>query len=99
MAQFDVHRVRHGNELVVDCQSDFLSMLSTRYAIPLYSSPEGEWRFSRLTPQLTFQGRLYTLATPLGAAIDVNELRTPLGSLSGERYTILNALDFLTTGV
>jgi len=99
MAQFDVHRVRGGNELVVDCQSDFLTMLSTRYAVPLYSEPEAEWRFSRLTPQLMFENRLYTLATPLGAAIDVRELGTPIASLSNQRYTILNAIDFLLTGV
>ena len=99
MAQFDVHRVRGGNEFVVDCQSDFLAMLSTRHAIPLYSEPEAEWRFSRLTPQLMFEDRLYTLATPLGAAIDVRELGTTIASLADQRYTILNAIDFLLTGV
>ena len=99
MAQFDVHRVRGGNELVVDCQSDFVAMLSTRYAVPLYSEPEAEWRFSRLTPQLSFQGRAYTFATPLVAAIDVDELGEPIASLCDQRYTILNAIDFLLTGV
>ena|SRR5689334_9113020 len=99
MAQFDVHRVRGGNELVVDCQSDFISMLSTRYAVPLYSQPEADWRFSRFTPQLTFQGRTYTLATPLGAAIDVAELGNPIASLSDQQFTILNAIDVLLTGV
>ncbi|HEX5257862.1 MAG TPA: CcdB family protein [Sphingomicrobium sp.] len=99
MAQFHVHRVRGGNELVVDCQSDFLAMLSTRYAVPLYSKPEAEWRFSRLTPQLTVQGLVYTFATPLGAAIDVDELGIPIASLSDQRDTILNAIDFLLTGV
>lgn len=99
MAQFDVHRVRGGNEFVVDCQSDFLAMLSTRFAVPLYSQPEAEWRFSRLTPNVMLEGRLYTLATPLGAAIDVQELGTPVASLSSERYTILNAIDFLLGGV
>lgn len=99
MAQFDVHRVRDGNELVVDCQSDFLSMLSTRYVIPLFLEPDAEWRFSRLTPQLTVEDRLYTLATPLGAAADLRELGPAIVSLSAERYTILNALDFLMSGV
>jgi toxin CcdB len=99
MAQFDVYRVRHGDELVVDCQSDFLAMLSTRYAVPLYREPEAEWRFSRLTPQLTVQGRVYTLATPLGAAIDVDDLGAPVASLASDRYTILNAIDLLLTGV
>jgi toxin CcdB len=99
MAQFDVHRVRDSGELVVDCQTDFLDSLGTRYAIPLYSEPEAEWRFSRLTPKMSFDGGQYTLATPLGAAIDVNALGPPIGSLSAEAYTILNAIDFMITGV
>lgn len=34
MAQFDVYRVR-GNVLVLDCQSDLLSSLTSRFVVPL----------------------------------------------------------------
>ena len=98
MAQFDVFRAPE-ETLVVDCQSDFLSSLPTRYVIPLYGKSDAEWTFARLTPELRFQEQTYTLATPLGAAIDVADLGRPLGSLAEHRYTILNALDLLLTGI
>jgi toxin CcdB len=97
MPQFDVHKAATG-ELVVDCQSDILSDLPTRYVIPLYDQRESGWSFSRLTPSIRFDGKSYVLATPVGAAIDVEELSRPLGSIADERYTILNAIDFLLTG-
>src|SRR5262245_38321926 len=99
MAQFDVYRVTGEGLLIVDCQSELLASLPTRYAIPLYSRADAEWQFSRLTPQLEFQGKRYTLATPVGAAVDVDDLGKPVGSLALHRYTILNAIDFLLTGV
>jgi toxin CcdB len=98
MAQFDVRQAASG-ELVVDCQADLLDSLPTRYVIPLYRRSEADWVFSRLTPTLAFRGETYTLATPLGGAIDIEELGKPLGSLAYERYTILNAIDFLLAGV
>lgn len=99
MAQFDVYRVRGGGELVVDCQSELIAILPTRYAIPLYRRGETAWAFSRLTPQLAIDGVEYMLATPLGAAVDVEALGTPIASLAKDRYAILNAIDFLLTGV
>jgi toxin CcdB len=98
MAQFDVFRAPDGT-LVVDCQSDFLSSLPTRYVIPLYGKSDADWTFARLTPQLPVREQTYTLATPLGAAIDVQELGQPLGSVAEHRYTILDALDLLLTGI
>lgn len=98
MAQFEVYRAPDGT-LVVDCQSDFLSSLPTRYVIPLYDRADAEWTFSRLTPQVSVNDQTYTLATPLGAAIDIEDLNSPVGSIAEDRYTILNAIDFLLSGI
>lgn len=98
MAQFDVHLAPDEATLVVDCQSDLLDDLPTRVVIPLYRPERTEWQFSRLTPKIIFGGVHYILATPVLATVDAGELSPPRGSLADERYTILNALDFLLTG-
>lgn len=99
MAQFDVYRSRRKGTLVVNCQSDLLDALPVRYAIPLFPPNEGDWMFTRVAPLVSFQGKSYKLVAPLGAAVAVAEMGAPLGSLADQRYEILNAIDFLLTGV
>jgi toxin CcdB len=99
MAQFDVHQAEAEGALVVDCQSDLLDELGTRVVIPLYPPDKAGWSFPRLTPTILFGERSFTLATPDMATVATRELGPPLGSISDQRYVILNAIDFLLTGV
>lgn len=98
MAQFGVHRLASG-EWVVDCQTDELSNLPTRFVAPLLDPDLVPDPIKALHPIFEIDGRELLLATHASAAISRNELGDPLHSLERHRYTILNALDFLLTGV
>ena len=86
--------------MVVELQADVVSdSIDTRLIAPLFLPEEAPWSFTRLTPRVTFEGTEYVLAIPLMVAVPKQELRGPLGQLPNERYTILNAIDFLLGGV
>ena len=99
MAQFDVHELKSGG-LVLDCQSEAVSdIVSTRFVVPLFEPETVPRAIKSLHPLLRFQDREVAMATQLATAVPSKELSRPLGSLAHERYTILNAIDFLITGV
>ena len=99
MAQFDIHEAQAEGALVVDCQSDLLNDLGTRVVIPLYPPDRAGWSFPRLTPTIRFGEQSLTLATPDMATVATRELGPALGSISDQRYVVLNAIDFLLTGI
>lgn len=95
MAQFDVYRIR-GNVLAVDCQSDLLSDLRTRFVVPL--RPVETVIFKRLTPSFTIDGEVLTMITPLARAIDVRDIEDTIASLDAEQFEIKATLDMLISG-
>ena len=100
MAQFDYHRRPDGQGFWVDCQSEWMENYQTRFVIPLVASQEAPHpSAARLNPQFEIGGRTFELLTQFAGTIPVGELALPAGSLAHERYTILNAIDFLITGV
>lgn len=100
MAQFDVYELRAEPQLVVNVQSDLISgNLDSRLVIPLFDPKGANWPFARLTPRIAFEGNAYLLATPLMVGLPNAELRGPVGSLAEHGYVIMNAIDFLLTGV
>jgi toxin CcdB len=100
MAQFDVHELRAEPRLVVNVQSDLVgNTLDSSLVIPLFDPADARWPFARLTPQLQFGGETWLLATPLMVGLPKAELKSPSGSLAGYRYEIMNAIDFLLTGI
>ncbi len=101
MAQFDVYQLRSEPRLVVDVQSDLLSsQLDSRLVIPLLAPDVADWPFERLTPLLEVDGKSLLLATPLMIGMPKRELQAqPLASMATESYRILNAIDFLMSGV
>jgi toxin CcdB len=100
MAKFDVHELRAEPRLVVSVQSDLIgSALDSRLVIPLFDPADARWPFARLTPQVRFEERALILATPLMVGLPKTELKTPRGSLAEYEYEIMNAVDFLLTGV
>jgi toxin CcdB len=101
MAQFDVYELRSEPRLVVDVQSDLISrQLDSRLVIPLFDPETANWPFQRLTPLLEIDGKPHLLATPLMIGMPKQELkRLPVASLASESYRILNAIDFLLSGV
>ena len=97
MSQYDVHRLRSG-ELMMDCQSNFLSALQTRLVIPLVDPDTVPGPLPRLHPLFEVEGDRMLLATHLAAAIPNGELGYPIASLAPYDLTIGNAIDFLVSG-
>ena len=100
MAQFDYYRMPDGGGFWVDCQTESMEHYKTRFVIPLVLSSEApQPSAARLNPRFDIGGRAYELLTQFAGSIPGNELEPPSGSLAHERYTILDAIDFLITGV
>ena len=95
MAQFDVYRVR-GNVLVIDCQSDLLADLPTRFVVPL--RPTDTVALKRLTPTFVIDGAALTMITPLARAIDVCDIEDTVTTLDAAQFEIKAALDMLISG-
>ena len=95
MAQFDVYRVR-GNVLVIDCQSDLLADLPTRFVVPL--RPIDIVALKRLTPTFVIDGTALTMITPLARAIDVRDIEDTVTTLDAAQFEIKAALDMLISG-
>ena len=98
MAQFDVHRIRDGQDLLLDCQSDVFNHFDTRIVVPLVPAQTAQ-HLMRLHPEIEIDGQKLVLATQLMSAVDVRELGTVVTSVADRRYAILNAIDMLLTGV
>lgn len=97
MPQFDIYALRDG-ALVVDCQADALRDLDTRFCIPLL--PAGLVVIvASLNPGFRIDEERMNLYPQGAATIPRSELRVKRGSLAHERYTILNAVDMLLTGI
>ncbi len=95
MAQFDVLRVT-GDILVIDCQSDFLDDLPTRFVVPL--RPLGDIVLLRLTPTFVIDGVTLTMMTPLARSIAKRDIIGKVVSLTDHEYDIKAALDMLVSG-
>lgn len=95
MAQFDLFRV--GGGLVVDLQTDLISLDDTRVVAPLLDG-ERYARFPKLTPVVQIDGRPWVVRVQQLAAIRGRDLGHPVGSLSEHRDELLRAIDILTRG-
>ncbi len=98
MARYDVYPDEYDGLLLLDCQADVLSYLSTRFVVPLLPT-KGTPKVSRLNPVFSVNGEPYLLATHLASSMPARPLTKPLTSLRLEHDTIMNALDVLLTGV
>jgi toxin CcdB len=95
MARHDVYR--GAGAYLLDCQSDYLSNLDTRFVVPLL--PEGEVpKVHRLNPVFRIRGERVVMATQLGSSIPARNLQEVVASLADEHAVIMNAFDVLLTG-
>lgn len=101
MAQFKVYRNERRSQaevpFLVDVQSD-LVQTGSRLVVPLVRADRYGLRYSRLSPTFTIDGLGVVAAVSDLAAIDERMLRAEVADLSTERYVLLGAVDFLTTG-
>src|SRR4051794_4443477 len=99
MAQFDVYRLNSGDGLVVDCQSDLLDHLNTRFVVPLVQLGQAPSPARRLNPVFAIGGRDYVMVTQFAAAVERRELREVVISLRDRSFEVVGALDVLLSGV
>ncbi|MBO3758641.1 CcdB family protein [Ciceribacter sp. L1K22] len=98
MARFRVHRLKLGDQLVVDLQSDYLQDLPTRVVAPLQSVEDVSWVIARLTPRFEVGGKSYVMATHRLSALAVSDLGPSVADLSPRADEITAATDFLFQG-
>lgn len=95
MARHDVYAVGDDGYWL-DCQSDFLAGLKSRFVVPLRAREEVKGEDKRLNPTLTVAGAEYVMQTHLAAAVPASLLRIRVTSLAEDEYRIGAALDMLT---
>jgi toxin CcdB len=98
MARFDVYRGLGAAALLLDCQSDLLRDLNTRFVVPLLHPAHAPQPARRLNPLLLVNGDSYVMATQFAATVAMRELGPPVTSLADQDQLILNALDMLISG-
>lgn len=94
MARFDVFRLP-GGALALDCQSDLLDHLASRFTVPLVPETALPSRIPGLHPSFEVAGTMTVMATHLAGAIPVHAMKDKVASLAGEEYVIQMALDTL----
>ncbi len=105
MAQFDYYANtdKATNEtypFVVDVQDDLLDGLNSRVVIPLTPLANFEKATPKnLCPEITIEGKGYSLLTHQMASVSTRLLSQYEGSLVNIRNEIISAIDFLFTGI
>jgi toxin CcdB len=99
MAQFDVHRLANGPNLVVDCQSHLHDHIDSRFVVPLVPKDDAPTAVRRLNPVFVIDGEEYVMVTQSAAAVARNRLGPVIESLADRGHEIVGALDVLITGV
>jgi len=99
MAQFDVHRLTKGQSLVIDCQSDLLDHIDSRFVVPLLSAEHAPKPITRLNPLFDLNGEEFVMLTQSAAAVRRSDLEPVIASLSDHRDIIIGAIDVLLAGV
>ena len=97
MAQFDVHQL--GDGWVVDCQSDLLSHIVSRFVVPLVASADAPSPAPRLNPVFRIDGEDYVMVTESAGAVRTRHLGPGVASLADRSFEITGALDVLIGGI
>jgi toxin CcdB len=98
MAQFDVHRLSKGR-LAIDCQSDLLSHLESRFVVPLVPKGAAPRPARRFNPMFDIGGVEHVMLTQFSGAVDRRQLGEIVVSLADRSFEITDALDVLISGV
>ena len=105
MAQFDYYAntdkdTNNTYPFIVDVQDALLDGLNSRVVIPLTPSSNLEKSYPKnLCPEITIEGKEYSLLTHQMASVSMRTLSNREGSLAHIRTEIISAIDFLITGI
>lgn len=105
MAQFTVYKNKNARNrkqypYLVDVQTNLLEDLHTRVVIPLTPANALHKKpLKNLTPVITIEEELYLLLTPQLAGIARSDLGQAVTDISHCRTEIIDAMDFLISGI
>ena len=105
MAQFTIYQNKNSQSnkefpMLLDIQTNLLDTLQTTVVAPLKKLKSNKDKvLTQLTPTLTIEGVEYLMLTPQLAGIQRKELGKAIADVEYARTDILNALDFLITGI
>lgn len=105
MAQFTVYQNKNPQSkklipFLLDIQTNLLDSLQTTVVVPLTKyEPNKNKALSQLTPILNIEGMDYLMLTPQLAGIARKELGKTICEVEHARTEIINAIDFLLTGI
>ena len=105
MAQFTIYQNKNSQSkkefpLLLDIQTNLLDSLQTTAVVPLKKFESNKDQFlTQLTPVFLIEGTDYLMLTPQMAGIQRKELGKAVADIEYARTEILNALDFLLTGI
>ncbi len=95
MARFDVFRLP-GGALALDCQSDQLDYLTSRFTVPLVPEDAIGKPIDGLHPRFDIGGTTMVMATHLAGAIPARAMTDRIASLTEHEYVIKHATDMLS---
>ncbi len=105
MAQFSVYQNKNALSkkdfpLLLDIQTNLLDSLLTTVVVPLKKFESNKDKvLTQLTPTLSIEGTDYLMLTPQLAGIQRKDLGDAIADVEYARIEILNALDFLVSGI
>jgi toxin CcdB len=105
MAQFTIYQNKNPQSkklfpFLVDVQTNLLDSLQTTVVIPLTKYETNKDKaLNQLMPTLNIEGTDYLILTPQLAGISKKELGKAICNVDYARTEILNAIDFLLTGI
>ncbi len=99
MAQFDVFRAADDSEYVVNCQSDLLRHLNTRFVVPLMPLARAPRPAAPLNPLFEIDGEVHAMVTQFAASIPATDLKERICSLADRHFDVTRAIDTLMSGV
>ena len=105
MTQFTIYQNKNSQSkkeypLLLDIQTNLLDSLQTTVVVPLKKLEANEDKvLTQLTPTFRIEGVDYLMLTTQLAGIQRKELGKAITDIEYARTDILNALDFLLTGI
>ncbi|UZK68560.1 CcdB family protein [Sphingomonas sp. S1-29] len=97
MARLDVFELSDGLR-VLDCQSEELDYLTTRFIVPLVPLADAPKPAARLNPVFDIAGEPHMMVTQFAATMPTRDLTNLVGSLGNEHFVVIAALDMLISG-
>ena len=105
MAQYTIYQNKNSHSkkefpLLLDIQTNLLDSLQTTVVVPLKKfETNKDSAFTQLTPIFNIENVDYLMFTPQLAGIPRKELGKVIADVEYARTDIINALDFLLTGI